>query len=125
MGFEENSRKDAAEKETIKRLMYIYGISFEEAKKRVRGKSERKPEEGGIKASNTNYEILGLSNTASRENIRKAYKRRALETHPNKGGDPEEFKKVQRSYEKLISIKGGKRQTRRTSRRKGTRKMRR
>lgn len=48
------------------------------------------------------YDILGLQSGASPEEIKKAYRKRAKETHPDKnGGKDEEFKKVSEAYEIL------------------------
>ncbi len=47
------------------------------------------------------YEILGLDKKCSSEDIKKSYKKMVKSCHPDKGGDPEEFKKVQLSYEIL------------------------
>ncbi|MBI2106999.1 molecular chaperone DnaJ [Candidatus Woesearchaeota archaeon] len=44
------------------------------------------------------YEILGVSKTTSKEDIKKAYKRLALEHHPDKGGDAEKFKEISEAY---------------------------
>ena len=52
---------------------------------------------------NENYSVLGLKKSASQEDIKSAFRGKALETHPDKGGDPEEFRKVREAYECLVS----------------------
>lgn len=47
------------------------------------------------------YEHLGISRSADATEIKKAYRKMSLIHHPDKGGDPEEFKKVQKAYEVL------------------------
>jgi len=49
------------------------------------------------------YQVLGLKRSASQEDIKDAFRKKALETHPDKGGDEEEFKIVREAYECLIS----------------------
>lgn len=44
------------------------------------------------------YDDLGVDPGADGDAIRKAHRRRARETHPDAGGDTEEFHKVQRAY---------------------------
>jgi len=51
------------------------------------------------------FDILGLSENASQEEIKKAYKKRALSTHPDQGGDQEEFLKVQEAFDVLSGKK--------------------
>lgn len=47
------------------------------------------------------YEILGVPETASQDEIKKAYRKKAKELHPDKGGDENEFKKVTGAYDVL------------------------
>lgn len=47
------------------------------------------------------YDLLGVSPTASAEEIKKAYRKKALEFHPDKGGDQEMFKKINAANEIL------------------------
>jgi DnaJ-class molecular chaperone len=48
------------------------------------------------------YEILGVSRSASQEEIRENYKKLVVELHPDKpNGDAEKFKQVQSAYEVL------------------------
>ncbi|BGO91130.1 hypothetical protein NBRC10512_005777 [Rhodotorula toruloides] len=47
------------------------------------------------------YGILGIDRGATTTEIRAAYKKLSLETHPDKGGDEERFKEVKASYEFL------------------------
>ena len=50
-----------------------------------------------------NYSVLGLKKSASDEDIKLAFRKKILETHPDKvGGDGAEFIKVRQAYESLI-----------------------
>jgi len=48
------------------------------------------------------YEVLGISKSASADEIKKAFRRKAIELHPDKqGGDEAKFKEVNEAYEVL------------------------
>lgn len=47
------------------------------------------------------YEVLGVSKTASADEIKKAFRRAAIEHHPDKGGDETKFKEINEAYEVL------------------------
>jgi len=49
----------------------------------------------------TLYKVLGVKKTASRESIRKAYRKRAMQAHPDRGGDAERFREVNLVYSVL------------------------
>ena len=51
------------------------------------------------------FRLLGVMPGASLEEIRKAYKARARETHPDLGGDKEKFQDVQHAYKMLTDPK--------------------
>ena len=44
------------------------------------------------------YAALGVSKSASADEIRRAYKKKAAKAHPDRGGDAEEFKRIARAY---------------------------
>jgi molecular chaperone DnaJ len=47
------------------------------------------------------YEVLGVSKSASADEIKKAFRKKAIEYHPDKGGDAEKFKEVNEAHEVL------------------------
>ena len=47
------------------------------------------------------YERLGVSKDADTNEIKKAFKKLAMTHHPDKGGNPEDFKKIQHAHEIL------------------------
>lgn len=47
------------------------------------------------------YEVLGVSKDASADEIKKAFRKAAIEHHPDKGGDEAKFKEINEAYEVL------------------------
>ncbi len=47
------------------------------------------------------YEVLGVGKSASADEIKKSFRRKAIEHHPDRGGDEEKFKELNEAYEVL------------------------
>lgn len=47
------------------------------------------------------YQVLGVTPGTSHDELRRAWRRRALETHPDHGGDDASFSLVHRAYASL------------------------
>lgn len=52
-------------------------------------------------ASTDYYELLGVSKTASPDEIKRAFRKKAHEHHPDKGGDEAKFKEINEAYQTL------------------------
>jgi hypothetical protein len=48
------------------------------------------------------WEILGTTSAASASDLKRAFHKRALATHPDQGGDAEAFRDVQRAYKDAL-----------------------
>jgi DnaJ-class molecular chaperone len=49
------------------------------------------------------YDILGVQSTASKEEIKKAYRKLSLKHHPDRGGDSEKFKELSSAYDQITN----------------------
>lgn len=52
------------------------------------------------------WAILGITHSASLAEVRRAHRKLVLETHPDRGGDADRFREVQRAYEKVLTKLG-------------------
>ena len=50
---------------------------------------------------NNYYKILGVKNSANKQEIKRAYRKLAIKYHPDKGGSDEKFKEISEAYEIL------------------------
>jgi DnaJ family protein A protein 2 len=48
------------------------------------------------------YETLGVPRNSSKDDIRRAYKKLAVQNHPDKGGDEAKFKEIANAYDTLM-----------------------
>ncbi len=69
--------------------------------------SERKPPNAARPAPRPSgaasvWSVLGLTAKASAEEVKAAYKRRALELHPDRGGDAAQFRGLHAAYEEAL-----------------------
>jgi hypothetical protein len=76
-------------------------------KERAIGARGEEPEEG----RRSLWDILGVAQSAGILEIKQAFRKRALETHPDQGGRAEEFQALCEAYKKALSrrSKAGKR----------------
>ena len=51
------------------------------------------------------YEVLGISKPSNQEEIKKAYRKKSMEHHPDKGGKEDDFKEIAEAYETLSDSK--------------------
>ncbi|PRQ72381.1 hypothetical protein AAT19DRAFT_16305 [Rhodotorula toruloides] len=81
----------------------------EREERRRREQEEREERRRRAKAARetNHYTVLGIAVGATQTQIRIAYRKKALETHPHKGGCAEKFKKVQAAYEALCVKSAG------------------
>lgn len=47
------------------------------------------------------YQILGIQENASQDEIKKAYKKLAMQNHPDRGGDTKKFQEISQAYDTL------------------------
>ena len=71
------------------------GTTAADGAKRPKKVNKKKPQDVSL------YELLEVNWDATPEEIKKAYRKRALKLHPDKGGDPAQFNAMKRAYDVL------------------------
>ncbi|WP_435197027.1 J domain-containing protein [Natronomonas sp. EA1] len=111
-GIHERARRQAAAREARERESGGFGAGpreqWERAGRRARAGGQRtrqrtrkrvQPNPGPSREQA--YRTLGLSPGADEEAVKSAYREKVKETHPDRGGSEEQFKKVTRAYDRL------------------------
>ena len=57
-----------------------------------------------MKTRNNPWDILGIEQSASLDDVKLAYKRLAMRYHPDKGGSDTDFARIQSAYETLKDL---------------------
>lgn len=53
------------------------------------------------------YALLGVKKDCTDEELKKAYRVKCMEHHPDKGGDPEMFNIIKNTYNTLVGYREG------------------
>jgi hypothetical protein len=61
-----------------------------------------RPREAPTPSASSMWTLLGVARTASVAEIKVAFRKRALETHPDQGGDAEDFRALKRAYDAAV-----------------------
>lgn len=72
------------------------------------GINTRRQPTGGIPDDMNPFSILGVSMDATEREVRDAYRKKAAEFHPDKGGTNEEMAKINAAYEVVRKFRGWK-----------------
>lgn len=63
---------------------------------------QQDPQQGAEVNKTEFYELLEITKDATTQQIKKAFRKRALKEHPDKGGDPNKFKRLKEAYDTLL-----------------------
>ena len=74
------------------------GAASSSAHGRSRGRSTTATASGAKATTTSIWETLGITARATADDLKRAFRQRALATHPDRGGDAEAFREVQRAF---------------------------
>ncbi len=74
------------------------GPTASSAHSRASCRSTTATTDGGRAGTTSIWETLGITARATADELKRAFRQRALATHPDRGGDAEAFRQVQRAF---------------------------
>jgi len=74
------------------------GAASSSAHSRSSGHSTKATTDGAGGNTTSIWETLGITARATADELKRAFRQRALATHPDRGGDAEAFREVQRAF---------------------------
>ena len=74
------------------------GAASSSAHSRSNGRSTTATTDGAGTSTTSIWETLGITARATADELKRAFRQRALATHPDRGGDAEAFRQVQRAF---------------------------
>jgi hypothetical protein len=75
------------------------GAARSSARGRSTGRSTTASTNAAGATATSIWETLGITARATADDLKRAFRQRALATHPDRGGDAEAFRQVQRAFE--------------------------
>jgi len=94
---EEEIERHKFEEEQLRRRK-----EFEEQQKRRKAEYQRQLKSFESNNTTNPYQLLGLSQNYNMDQLKIAYRKKAIMTHPDKGGNPELFDEVTKAYFSLL-----------------------
>lgn len=74
------------------------GAAGRGAHTRASGRTTAAATDGATASTTSIWETLGITARATADELKRAFRQRALATHPDRGGDAEAFRQVQRAF---------------------------
>ena len=90
---------------TIRRMQAELAKMQDQLNVRILKLSKQKPK-AGVEADLDPYTILGIRPDATKEEVKKAYSKKAWKAHPDHGGDVEQMTLVNAAREAIFRFKG-------------------
>lgn len=90
------------EREIIRETAKEYKKKYEEEHRKFRAEFGNLFDFSKMLGIKDNYKILGIENNASKEDVKKAYRKLSKEHHPDLGGNVDKFREINEAYKKVM-----------------------